>query len=103
MTSSDIFDQSEVKMKQDESFIRHEQNFSHIERDEHKLDKKPKGRAKFIGQSKAEKEMAMSLIAEMRSQPLLCLESLECKICQPARPFTAPSTLLSHYRSHAGQ
>ena len=68
-----------------------------------KVRKKPKGRAKFIGQSKSEKEMALRLINEIRSQPVMALESLECHICQPPRPFTAPSTLLSHYRSHAGR
>ncbi|XP_042208583.1 zinc finger protein 860-like [Homarus americanus] len=73
-----------------------------IERDEYKIRKKPKGRAKFIGQSKAEKEMALKLIAEIRSQSVMALDTLECKICHPARLFTAPSTLLSHYRSHAG-
>ncbi|XP_050709912.1 uncharacterized protein LOC126994653 isoform X2 [Eriocheir sinensis] len=73
-----------------------------IERDEYKVRKKPKGRAKFIGQSKAEKEMALKLINEIRSQSVMALETLECKICHPPRLFTAPSTLLSHYRSHAG-
>ncbi|KAK4313418.1 hypothetical protein Pmani_015229 [Petrolisthes manimaculis] len=73
-----------------------------VERDEYKVRKKPKGRAKFIGQSKAEKEMALKLITEIRSQSLMALDTLECKICNPPRLFTAPSTLLSHYRSHAG-
>ncbi|KAK7070507.1 hypothetical protein SK128_006354 [Halocaridina rubra] len=73
-----------------------------IERDEYKVRKKPKGRAKFIGQSKAEKEMALKLITEIRSQPVMTLDTLECKICHPPRIFTALSTLLSHYRSHAG-
>nr|XP_045585527.1 uncharacterized protein LOC123747389 isoform X2 [Procambarus clarkii] len=73
-----------------------------IERDEYKVRKKPKGRAKFIGQSKAEKEMALKLITEIRSQSVMALDTLECKICHPPRLFTAPSTLLSHYRSHAG-
>ncbi|XP_047486059.1 uncharacterized protein LOC125037099 isoform X1 [Penaeus chinensis] len=73
-----------------------------IERDEYKVRKKPKGRAKFIGQSKVEKEMALKLITEIRSLPVMALDTLECKICHPPRLFTAPSTLLSHYRSHAG-
>ncbi|KAG0714962.1 Zinc finger protein 552 [Chionoecetes opilio] len=73
-----------------------------IERDEYKVRKKPKGRAKFIGQSKVEKEMALKLITEIRSQSTMALDTLECKICHPPRLFTAPSTLLSHYRSHAG-
>ncbi|XP_064086373.1 uncharacterized protein LOC135201406 isoform X2 [Macrobrachium nipponense] len=73
-----------------------------IERDEYKVRKKPKGRAKFIGQSKAEKEMALKLITEIRSQSVMSLDPLECKICHPSRLFTALSTLLSHYRSHAG-
>ncbi|XP_068243517.1 uncharacterized protein [Palaemon carinicauda] len=73
-----------------------------IERDEYKVRKKPKGRAKFIGQSKAEKEMALKLITEIRSQSVMGIDALECKICNPVRLFTAHSTLLSHYRSHAG-
>ncbi|XP_071521951.1 uncharacterized protein [Panulirus ornatus] len=73
-----------------------------IERDEYKIRKKPKGRAKFIGQSKAKKEMALKLITEIRSQSVMASDTLECKICHPPRLFTAPSTLLSHYRSHAG-
>ncbi|KAJ4446339.1 hypothetical protein ANN_13034, partial [Periplaneta americana] len=71
-----------------------------IERDEYIQKKKPKGKAKFIGQSKAEKEMAMHLIETMKRKGNT--ESLECHICNPPRSFTAPTTLISHYRSHAG-
>ncbi|XP_021926045.1 uncharacterized protein LOC110832901 isoform X2 [Zootermopsis nevadensis] len=71
-----------------------------IERDEYIQKKKPKGKAKFIGQSKAEKEMAIHLIEMMKRKGNS--ESLECYICNPPRSFTAPTTLISHYRSHAG-
>ncbi|PNF34904.1 hypothetical protein B7P43_G01412 [Cryptotermes secundus] len=71
-----------------------------IERDEYIQKKKPKGKAKFIGQSKAEKEMAVHLIEMMKRKGNT--ESLECYICNPPRSFTAPTTLISHYRSHAG-
>lgn len=47
--------------------------------------------------------MALKLITEIRSLPVMALDTLECKICHPPRLFTAPSTLLSHYRSHAGK
>nr|CAD7405857.1 unnamed protein product [Timema poppensis] len=63
--------------------------------------KKPKGKAKFIGQSKIEKEMAISLIESMKRRGNTS-ECLECHICSPPRSFTAPTTLISHYRSHAG-
>ncbi|PSN30651.1 hypothetical protein C0J52_23463 [Blattella germanica] len=71
-----------------------------IERDEYVQKKKPKGKAKFIGQSKAEKEMAIQLIETMKKKGNT--DSLECNICNPPRSFTAPTTLISHYRSHAG-
>ncbi|KAG8228431.1 hypothetical protein J437_LFUL003908 [Ladona fulva] len=74
---------------------------NNIERDEYRLKKKPKGKAKFIGQSKAEKEMAIQMIEAIKSR-VTTLESLECQICNPPRSFTAPTTLISHYRSHAG-
>ncbi|MCL4122939.1 UNVERIFIED_CONTAM: hypothetical protein GTU68_013489, partial [Idotea baltica] len=61
-----------------------------------------KGKGKFIGQSKDEKEMALSLIDKIKSQSLMQMDNLECTICDPPRVFTAPSTLLSHYKSHAG-
>ena len=74
------------------------------ERDEFKVHRRPKGRAKFIGQSAAEKQKALQMIQQMRSGAggTLPQDALECHICSPPRPFTAPSTLLSHYRSHAG-
>uniref|UniRef100_A0A1B6C3L7 C2H2-type domain-containing protein n=1 Tax=Clastoptera arizonana TaxID=38151 RepID=A0A1B6C3L7_9HEMI len=74
--------------------------YMHIERDEHRLHKKPKGKAKFIGQSAAEKEMAVRMIEAMKFKG--SGEPLECQICIPSRVFTAPTTLISHYRSHAG-
>ena len=77
-----------------------------VERDEFHQHKKPKGKAKFIGQSKAEKEMAIRLINAIKTKGspagLQSLDSLECRICRPPRCFTAPTTLMSHYRSHAG-
>ncbi|XP_046402500.1 uncharacterized protein LOC124168349 isoform X2 [Ischnura elegans] len=74
---------------------------NNIERDEYRMKKKPKGKAKFIGQSKAEKEMAIQMIEAIKGR-VTSLESLECQICNPPRSFTAPTTLISHYRSHAG-
>ncbi|XP_034232622.1 uncharacterized protein LOC117640315 isoform X2 [Thrips palmi] len=77
-----------------------------VERDEFHQHKKPKGKAKFIGQSKAEKEMAIRLINAIKTKGsaagLQSLDTLECRICRPPRCFTAPTTLMSHYRSHAG-
>lgn len=75
--------------------------YMHIERDEHRVHKKPKGKAKFIGQSAAEKEMAVRMIETMKLKQGSG-EPLECQICIPPRVFTAPTTLISHYRSHAG-
>jgi len=72
-----------------------------VERDEHRQQKKPKGKAKFIGQSAAEKEMAVRMIESMKLRQGGS-EPLECQICVPSRVFTAPTTLISHYRSHAG-
>ncbi|XP_063221857.1 uncharacterized protein LOC134530699 isoform X2 [Bacillus rossius redtenbacheri] len=63
--------------------------------------KKPKGKAKFIGQSKVEKEMAIAMIESMKRKGN-STECLECRICNPPRVFTALTTLISHYRSHAG-
>ncbi|RZF44999.1 hypothetical protein LSTR_LSTR001960 [Laodelphax striatellus] len=64
-------------------------------------ERKPKGKAKFIGQSDAEKQMAMQMIKAVRRKQMDS-DKLECKICKPPRLFTAPTTLISHYRSHAG-
>uniref|UniRef100_A0A1B6KK68 C2H2-type domain-containing protein n=1 Tax=Graphocephala atropunctata TaxID=36148 RepID=A0A1B6KK68_9HEMI len=72
-----------------------------VERDEHRQHKKPKGKAKFIGQSAAEKEMAVRMIESMKLKQGTS-DPLECQICVPSRVFTAPTTLISHYRSHAG-
>ncbi|XP_075221370.1 uncharacterized protein LOC142324423 [Lycorma delicatula] len=62
-------------------------------------EKKPKGKAKFIGQSAEEREMAVEMIKALKSDKG---GGLECQICRPKRVFTAPTTLISHYRSHAG-
>jgi hypothetical protein len=45
--------------------------------------------------------MAVHLIEMMKRKGNT--ESLECYICNPPRSFTAPTTLISHYRSHAGK
>lgn len=45
--------------------------------------------------------MAIHLIEMMKRK--VNAESLECYICDPPRSFTAPTTLISHYRSHAGK
>ncbi|KAK6638552.1 hypothetical protein RUM43_006819 [Polyplax serrata] len=75
----------------------------HIERDEFHQARKPKGKAKFIGQSKIEKERALEAIEAIRKKTGGGgLDTLQCTICQPPRAFTAPTTLISHYRSHAG-
>lgn len=73
-----------------------------IERDEFQQARKPKGKAKFIGQSKVEKERALEAIEAIRKKTGGGLDTLQCTICQPPRAFTAPTTLISHYRSHAG-
>ncbi|KAF4513929.1 UNVERIFIED_CONTAM: hypothetical protein B566_EDAN017950 [Ephemera danica] len=64
---------------------------------------KPKGKAKFIGQSTADRTLALGMIEQIKSKQLSPLDSLQCHICSPPRTFTAPTTLLSHYRSHAGK
>ncbi|OXU17746.1 hypothetical protein TSAR_006670 [Trichomalopsis sarcophagae] len=63
---------------------------------------KPKGKAKFIGTSKEEREMALILIEKIRKKGNPTGNNLQCRICDPPRSFTAPTTLVSHYRSHAG-
>ena len=55
--------------------------------------KRAKVKPKFVSQSAGERELALQYIGD----------SLHCKICSPVRTFTAPTTLLSHYRSHAGK
>ncbi|KAG8310138.1 hypothetical protein J6590_069750 [Homalodisca vitripennis] len=88
---------------QDSRVLESEVNYeeSCVERDEHRQHKKPKGKAKFIGQSAAEKEMAVRMIENMKLKQGTS-DPLECQICVPSRVFTAPTTLISHYRSHAG-
>ncbi|XP_015593645.1 uncharacterized protein LOC107267003 isoform X2 [Cephus cinctus] len=63
---------------------------------------KPKGKAKFIGTSKEEREMALALIERIKRKGNPTGGNLQCRICDPPRSFTAPTTLVSHYRSHAG-
>ncbi|XP_046419629.1 uncharacterized protein LOC124179376 isoform X1 [Neodiprion fabricii] len=63
---------------------------------------KPKGKAKFIGTSKEEREMALALMDRIKRKGNPAGGNLQCRICDPPRTFTAPTTLVSHYRSHAG-
>ncbi|XP_018307903.1 uncharacterized protein [Mycetomoellerius zeteki] len=63
---------------------------------------KPKGKAKFIGTSKEEREMALAYIDRIKKKGNPTGNNLQCRICDPPRSFTAPTTLVSHYRSHAG-
>ncbi|KAL0114465.1 hypothetical protein PUN28_011613 [Cardiocondyla obscurior] len=63
---------------------------------------KPKGKAKFIGTSKEEREMALAYIERIKKKGNPSGNNLQCRICDPPRSFTAPTTLVSHYRSHAG-
>ncbi|XP_011050078.1 PREDICTED: uncharacterized protein LOC105143439 isoform X1 [Acromyrmex echinatior] len=63
---------------------------------------KPKGKAKFIGTSKEEREMALAYIERIKKKGNPTGNNLQCRICDPPRSFTAPTTLVSHYRSHAG-
>ncbi|XP_012233055.2 uncharacterized protein [Linepithema humile] len=63
---------------------------------------KPKGKAKFIGTSKEEREMALAYIERIKKKGNPTGSNLQCRICDPPRSFTAPTTLVSHYRSHAG-
>ncbi|XP_017876468.1 uncharacterized protein LOC108622873 isoform X2 [Ceratina calcarata] len=63
---------------------------------------KPKGKAKFIGTSKEEREMALAFMERIKKKGNPTGNNLECRICNPPRSFTAPTTLVSHYRSHAG-
>ena len=63
---------------------------------------KPKGKAKFIGTSKEEREMALAFMDRIKKKGNPAGNNLECRICNPPRSFTAPTTLVSHYRSHAG-
>ena len=64
--------------------------------------KRAKIKPKFVSQSAAERELALQYISELKQQRGSGVDSLHCKICTPVRTFTAPTTLLSHYRSHAG-
>ncbi|EFX89241.1 hypothetical protein DAPPUDRAFT_232930 [Daphnia pulex] len=64
--------------------------------------KRAKVKPKFVSQSAGERELALQYIGELKQQRGSGADSLHCKICSPVRTFTAPTTLLSHYRSHAG-
>merc|ERR1719400_1570237 len=47
------------------------------------------------------KRRALNAMEELRARGATT-DDLMCRLCDPARPFTAYSTLLTHYRSHAG-
>ena len=64
--------------------------------------KRAKVKPKFVSQSAGERELALQYIGELKQQRGSGADALHCKICTPVRTFTAPTTLLSHYRSHAG-
>jgi len=51
--------------------------------------------------SSEDKRLALNAMEELRSRGATT-DDLICRLCSPARPFTAYSTLLTHYRSHAG-
>ena len=48
--------------------------------------------------SSEDKRLALQAMEELRSRGATT-EDLMCRLCQPPRPFTAYSTLLTHYRS----
>ncbi len=50
--------------------------------------------------SEAIKEQALACIAELQAKGATS-DDLTCRICDPAKSFTAYTTLLSHLRSHA--
>lgn len=51
--------------------------------------------------SNEDKRRALNAMEELRARGATT-DDLMCRLCDPARPFTAYSTLLTHYRSHAG-
>jgi len=51
--------------------------------------------------SSEDKRRALNAMEELRARGATT-DDLMCRLCDPARPFTAYSTLLTHYRSHAG-
>ncbi|XP_014210257.1 uncharacterized protein LOC106640673 isoform X2 [Copidosoma floridanum] len=65
------------------------------------LPAKPKGKAKFIGTSEEERSKALERMAKIKKYGNPSGNELMCDICNPPRTFTAPTTLLSHFRSHA--
>lgn len=46
--------------------------------------------------------MALAYIERIKKKGNPSGSNLQCRICDPPRSFTAPTTLVSHYRSHAG-
>ena len=47
--------------------------------------------------SSEDKRLALSAMEELRARGATT-DDLMCRLCDPARPFTAYSTLLTHYR-----
>ena len=47
--------------------------------------------------SSEDKRLALNAMEELRSRGATT-DDLMCRLCDPARPFTAYSTLLTHYR-----
>ena len=52
--------------------------------------------------SSEDKRLALNAMEELRSRGATT-DDLMCRLCDPARPFTAYSTLLTHYRCLAVQ
>ena len=52
--------------------------------------------------SSEDKRLALNAMEELRSRGATT-DDLMCRLCDPARPFTAYSTLLTHYRCLAAQ
>ena len=52
--------------------------------------------------SSEDKRLALNAMEELRSRGATT-DDLMCRLCDPARPFTAYSTLLTHYRCLALQ
>jgi len=51
--------------------------------------------------SREDKLKALNAMDQLRARGATT-EDLKCRLCTPPRPFTAYSTLLTHYKSHAG-
>ena len=63
--------------------------------------RKIKNKRTVAAVSPEDKMAALAAMDELRAKGATT-EDLVCRLCVPPRPFTAYSTLLTHYRSHAG-